>query len=95
MMEDALRYLRAALSPGAVGYEGPFYSLEAVAIAPAPQGPLGLVVGGVGDINTPRLAGLFADEFNVYPGPSFASGVASREPARQPKKPVVIRMQFC
>lgn len=71
MMEDALRYLRAALSPGAVGHEGPFYSLEAVAIAPAPQGPLGLVVGGVGDIKTPRLAGLFADEFNVYPGTEF------------------------
>ena len=39
-----------------------------MAVAPAPIGPLGLIVGGVGDVKTPRLAGRFADEYNVYPG---------------------------
>ncbi len=67
MLEDALGYLRAALTPGAVGHEGRFFKLEAVAVAPGPIGPLRLVVGGVGSVKTPRLAGRFADEYNVYP----------------------------
>ncbi len=67
MLEDALGYLRAALTPGAVGHEGPYFSLEAVAVAPGPTGPLRLAVGGVGSIKTPDLAGRFADEYNVYP----------------------------
>ena len=68
MLEDALGYLRVALSPGAVGYEGAFFNLEAVAMAPSPVGPLRLVVGGVGNVKTPHLAGRFADEYNLYPG---------------------------
>ena len=68
MLEDALGYLRAALTPGAVGYDGFFWELEAVALAPDPVGPLRLVVGGVGNVKTPSLAGRFADEYNVYPG---------------------------
>jgi len=67
MLEDALGYLRAALTPGPVGHTGRFFNLEAVAVAPGPTGPLRLVVGGVGSVKTPRLAGRFADEYNVYP----------------------------
>ena len=68
MLEDALGYVRAALTPGAVGHQGPFYQLEEVAVAPGPVGQLALIVGGVGNLKTPRLAGRFADEYNVYPG---------------------------
>ena len=70
MMEDALAYTRAALHPGPSGYAGEFYQLEDVVIEPAPQGALPLLVGGVGDHVTPRLAGRFADEYNVYPAES-------------------------
>lgn len=69
MLEDALAYIRAGLTGGAAGHSGPFFELEPVAIAPGPVGRLPLVVGGVGNVKTPRLAGLYADEYNVYPGP--------------------------
>jgi alkanesulfonate monooxygenase SsuD/methylene tetrahydromethanopterin reductase-like flavin-dependent oxidoreductase (luciferase family) len=68
MLEDALGYLRAALTSGPVGHNGEFYELEKVAVAPDPVGPMRLVVGGVGNVKTPRLAGTYADEYNVYPG---------------------------
>jgi alkanesulfonate monooxygenase SsuD/methylene tetrahydromethanopterin reductase-like flavin-dependent oxidoreductase (luciferase family) len=68
MLEDALGYLRAGLSADAVGHDGPYFRLEPVAVAPRPLGPMRLIVGGVGDVKTPRLAGAFADEYNVYPG---------------------------
>jgi alkanesulfonate monooxygenase SsuD/methylene tetrahydromethanopterin reductase-like flavin-dependent oxidoreductase (luciferase family) len=68
MMEDALAYIRAALAPGAVGHDGRYYSLQPVDVAPRPLGDLPLIVGGVGDSKTPRLAGLYADEYNLYPG---------------------------
>ncbi len=68
MLEDALAYIRAGLTPGAAGHDGPFYSLEPVDIAPGPTGDLRLIVGGVGSVKTPRLAGTYGDEYNMYPG---------------------------
>lgn len=81
MMEEALAYTRAAFHSGAPGYAGEVFHLEAVAVEPAPRGALPLIVGGVGDHVTPRLAGRFADEYNVYPA----------EPARMAAR--IVRMR--
>jgi alkanesulfonate monooxygenase SsuD/methylene tetrahydromethanopterin reductase-like flavin-dependent oxidoreductase (luciferase family) len=67
-LEEALGYLAAALDPDHPGFEGEHYRLEAFPLSPAPTGKLPLLVGGTGRNKTPRLAGMFADEFNIYPG---------------------------
>ncbi|MGB9357323.1 MAG: LLM class flavin-dependent oxidoreductase [Acidimicrobiia bacterium] len=72
MLEEALAYSRAMLSGEATGFAGKHYSLERFPIAPQPTGRVKLLVGGVGASKTPRLAGTYADEFNVYPGPDLA-----------------------
>lgn len=71
MLEEALAYARAALANKPRGFAGSHYSLEAFPIAPLPVGQVKLLVGGVGASKTPRLAGTYADEFNVYPGPDL------------------------
>ncbi len=75
MLEEALAYVRAALSDEPVGYSGEHYTLEAFPISPRPTGTVKLLVGGVGASKTPRLAGLYADEFNVYPGDDLAGRI--------------------
>lgn len=89
MLEEALGYVRAALSDEPVGYTGEHYTLEPFPISPRPTGTVKLLVGGVGATKTPRLAGLYADEFNVYPGDDLtgridraleASAAAGRDP---------------
>jgi alkanesulfonate monooxygenase SsuD/methylene tetrahydromethanopterin reductase-like flavin-dependent oxidoreductase (luciferase family) len=70
-LEEALGYLRAALGPGAEGFPGTYYQLEA--INHLPKSPtLRLMVGGSGPHRTPELAGRFADEFNIYSQPPSA-----------------------
>ncbi len=67
-LEEALGFVRAALSDGAVGFAGTFYQLEEVDHQPkAPA--LRIMVGGSGPRRTPELAGRFADEFNIYSRP--------------------------
>jgi len=68
MLEEALAYSRAALSDEPVGYAGEYFALEAFPIAPRPTGKVKLLVGGSGAVKTPRLAGMYADEFNVTLG---------------------------
>lgn len=68
MLEEALGYLKAGLTSGARGFAGRRFALEAVDTAPIPAEPLRLVVGGVGAKLTPRLAGRYAGEYNVFPG---------------------------
>ena len=63
-LEEALGYLRAAFAAGATGYSGTYYSLDAIDVLPVPRN-LPLVVGGSGPKKTPRLAGTYADEFNI------------------------------
>lgn len=64
-LEEALGYLRAALAEGSEGFDGDYYHLEA--IDHQPKGiNLRIMVGGSGPRRTPRLAGLFADEFSIY-----------------------------
>jgi alkanesulfonate monooxygenase SsuD/methylene tetrahydromethanopterin reductase-like flavin-dependent oxidoreductase (luciferase family) len=65
-LEESLAYLRAAFGKGDGGFEGDYYSLAAGEVRPAPTGDLPLVVGGGGPRRTPRLAGTFADEYNVF-----------------------------
>lgn len=65
MLEEALAYFCAGRDGG--GFAGDHYRLEDVTLAPAPAGPLPLVIGGVGKKKTPALAGRFAGEYNVYP----------------------------
>ncbi|MEN8040138.1 MAG: LLM class flavin-dependent oxidoreductase [Actinomycetota bacterium] len=73
LLEEALAYLTAALDPGFPGFTGERYRLEAFPLSPERNVPL--LVGGTGAHKTPRLAGRYADEFNVYPGPDLAERV--------------------
>lgn len=65
MTEEALQYLRAAMTEGAHPFQGRFYQLAEFDPRPTPKN-LRLVVGGTGNVRTPRLAGLYADEYNIY-----------------------------
>ena len=75
MLKEALAYARAMLSEEPAGFAGQYYTLERFPIAPRPTGRVKLLVGGVGASKTPRLAGTYADEFNVYPGPDLAARI--------------------
>jgi alkanesulfonate monooxygenase SsuD/methylene tetrahydromethanopterin reductase-like flavin-dependent oxidoreductase (luciferase family) len=66
-LEEALAYCRAAFDPTNPGYEGELYQLSPFDLQPV--APIPLLIGGVGPHKTPRLAGLYCDEFNVYSGP--------------------------
>jgi alkanesulfonate monooxygenase SsuD/methylene tetrahydromethanopterin reductase-like flavin-dependent oxidoreductase (luciferase family) len=68
LLEEALAYLAAGFNPEYPGFQGDHYQLEAFPLSPAPIGSIPLLVGGTGQYKTPRLAGMFADEFNIYPG---------------------------
>jgi len=72
MLEEALAYTRAALSDEPIGYSGEYFTLEAFPISPRPTGKVKLLVGGSGPLKTPRLAGMYADEFNVTLGDDLA-----------------------
>jgi alkanesulfonate monooxygenase SsuD/methylene tetrahydromethanopterin reductase-like flavin-dependent oxidoreductase (luciferase family) len=72
---EALAYIRAAFDPESPGYQGEHYQLAPFPLAPAPLERVPLVVGGIGKYKTPRLAGQFADEFNIYPGSDLAARI--------------------
>lgn len=67
LLEEALGYIEAGLSPDAPGFEGDHYRLQAFDAKPRPLGRIPVLIGGVGKVKTPRLAGRYADEYNVYP----------------------------
>lgn len=75
MLREALAYLSAGFSQDHPGFQGDHYQLEDFPLSPAPIGEIPLLVGGTGKHKTPRLAGEFADEFNVYPGPDMAERI--------------------
>ncbi len=72
---EALAYLTAAFDPEFPGYQGERFQLEAFPLAPVPDNKTPLLVGGTGRYRTPRLAGTYADEFNIYPGPDMAERI--------------------
>ena len=90
-LEEALGYVSAAFDPEAPGFQGERYQLEAFPLSPAPTGRIPIVVGGRGRFKTPRLAGRYADEFNVYPGTDLAQRIgrfrdSAREAGRSPSE---------
>lgn len=60
--EDSLGYLRAAFDGRP--HAGTFFSLSTEAW-PGRTGPLPIVIGGSGPRRTPRVAGTYADEYNM------------------------------
>lgn len=65
MLDECLAYLTAALRPEATSFKGTHYQLGDFDPHPHPTN-LRLLVGGYGPVKTTRLAGLYADEFNIY-----------------------------
>jgi len=65
MLEECLAYLTAALAPEARPFKGLHYQLGDFDPHPHPTN-VRLLVGGSGPKKTPRLAGLYAKEFNIY-----------------------------
>lgn len=81
-LTEALPYLDAAFNGGA--FEGIHYQIEADA-RPRPAG-IRIIVGGSGPTKTPRLAGVHADEYNLFVAPpeTIAPKVAvMRDAARE------------
>jgi len=64
-LEEALGYLRAAFGKSMPGFGGTHFSLGDAPVRPGPTGGLPIIVGGTGPTRTPRLAGTYADEYNV------------------------------
>jgi alkanesulfonate monooxygenase SsuD/methylene tetrahydromethanopterin reductase-like flavin-dependent oxidoreductase (luciferase family) len=65
MYEEAMAYLRAAVTPGAHGFDGRHFKLEAFDFQPHPV-RLRLAGGGAGGPKTRRITVLYADEYNLY-----------------------------
>ncbi|MFP4554532.1 MAG: LLM class flavin-dependent oxidoreductase [Actinomycetota bacterium] len=65
MYEEAMAYMRAAISPGAHGFEGKHFRLQEFDPHPRPIG-LKLLGGGAGKPKARRIAALYADEYNLY-----------------------------
>ncbi len=74
-LEDALAYLHHAFGRSEGPYRGRYYTLEETEVRPLPTGPLPIIVGGQGPKRTPRLAGTYADEFNMMIRPSEEMGL--------------------
>lgn len=65
MYEEAMAYLRAALTPGAHGFEGTHYHLDEFDPHPHPI-RLKLAGGGAGGPRARWIAARHADEYNLY-----------------------------
>ena len=77
MLDECFAYIRAALDPTGASFEGEYYQLGEFDPHPHPAN-LRLLVGGGGPVKTPRLAGLYADEFNIYAGhPDYFARMAT------------------
>lgn len=63
-LEEALQYLHHAFGRTDGPFAGKHYSLEETDVRPRPTN-LPIIVGGSGAHRTPRLAGTWADEFNI------------------------------
>lgn len=65
MYEEAMAYLRAAITPGANGFDGKHYQLSEFDPHPHPTG-LRLAGGGAGGARARHIAVNYADEYNLY-----------------------------
>jgi alkanesulfonate monooxygenase SsuD/methylene tetrahydromethanopterin reductase-like flavin-dependent oxidoreductase (luciferase family) len=66
MLEEALAYLSAALGRRRGPVAGDRYRLGDLTPLPSPGDGLRVIVGGSGPRRTPRLAGTYADELNLF-----------------------------
>lgn len=64
-LEESLAYLHHAFGRREGEFEGEYYSLKASDVRPLPTGSMPIIVGGSGERKTPRLAGTYADEYNM------------------------------
>ena len=64
-LAESLAYISTAFSGGGTT-TGRYYSLDHGSISPRASGGLEIIVGGNGPRKTPRLAGAFADEYNMF-----------------------------
>ncbi len=81
MYEEAMGYLRAAITPGKNGFEGSHYQLDEFDPHPIPTN-LRLMGGGAGKPHSRRITALYADEYNLYARPP-ADYARVREQTRQ------------
>jgi alkanesulfonate monooxygenase SsuD/methylene tetrahydromethanopterin reductase-like flavin-dependent oxidoreductase (luciferase family) len=65
MYEEAMAYMRAALSPGSVGFKGRHFELAEFDPQPRPKN-LRLMGGGAGKPKARRIIALYGDEYNIY-----------------------------
>ena len=66
--EEAMAYLRAAVTPAAEGFEGEHFRLAEFDPHPHPIN-LRLMGGGAGGPRARRITALYADEYNLYARP--------------------------
>jgi len=64
-LDEALAYIRTVFEGGGE-FSGQYYTFKHEKISPQPSKGLEIVVGGTGPIRTPRLAGTYADEYNMF-----------------------------
>jgi alkanesulfonate monooxygenase SsuD/methylene tetrahydromethanopterin reductase-like flavin-dependent oxidoreductase (luciferase family) len=65
MYEEAMGYLRAAITPGAKGFSGKHFQLADFDPHPRPSN-LRLMGGGAGKPKARRIVARYADEYNLY-----------------------------
>ncbi|MCB1246708.1 MAG: LLM class flavin-dependent oxidoreductase [Acidimicrobiia bacterium] len=64
-LEEALAVITTVFTGGGKT-DGAYYALDAETVAPRASEGMGLVVGGSGMRKTPRLAGTYATEYNMF-----------------------------
>lgn len=68
MLEEAVAYIRTAITPGSNGFEGRHYRLAEFDPHPHPAN-LRLMIGGGGGPKSRRIAARHGDEYNLYARP--------------------------
>ncbi len=67
LLYETLAYVRTAFGrEEGDTYEGRHFQLDVAEVLPRPTGSLPIIIGGGGPKKTPRLAGRFADEYNMF-----------------------------
>ena len=64
-LEESLAYIRTVFDGGGT-FAGDHYTLDAAVVSPKASRGLRFVVGGGGPKKTPRLAGTYGDEYNMF-----------------------------
>jgi len=65
MLDEALAYIRTVFAGGGE-FAGDYYTFKHTTISPEASSGLEIIVGGTGPAKTPRLAGTYADEYNMF-----------------------------